>query len=238
MKVTQKQLEDLFDLNVIDQATVAKQTQLLAVRSNVKLETLQKQVLELGQRFLEANKKTEAIDLELDRNNADLKLVEQRKKLDETRLVEAKNTKDVAGLQGELATLARRQNELEETSLELMEQQQQAQIEANELQKQREQVRLELLQLEAEIDSEIKKLQSAIALLAEDRKRTEALLPAELIERYQRKLTKSIPVGRLNGPQCGACQMTIASAEYSSLIAKPLDELIECPECSAILVRA
>lgn len=238
MKVTEKQLEDLFELNALDQLIATKLNQIRQLQANSRATELHDQLTAAGQALLDASKREEALALDLQRNTVDLELVEQRRIRDEQRLNEAKNPKDVAGLQAEIATLKRRQAELEEVSLDLMERQQVVQDEIRQLTQNRELIRSDSAEVSAQVEGEMVKLQSSIELDRQHRERLSQLLTAELLALYAAKSQKGIAVGRLSGPQCGACQMTIASAEYSRLIAKPIDELIECPECSAILVRS
>jgi predicted nucleic acid-binding Zn-ribbon protein len=66
---------------------------------------------------------------------------------------------------------------------------------------------------------------------------TAALLP-ELVALYerQRKLGGA-GAGRLQGRRCGACRIEIDRGELARISAAKEDEVLRCPECSAILVR-
>lgn len=238
MKVTRAQLDDLLELSSIDIDAAAKRNQLERVSNNADLQSLQQRLIAASTQLLDASKAEEAVALDLQRNNADLDVVEQREAKDRARLAEAKNAKDAQGLQSELETLAKRRIALEDASLELMQLQADAQVRVAEAEKEREQVRAEGAALTQAVQADVMKLQSALELSRLDRERLVSRLPQDLLAIYERKLAKTTPVGRLVSAECGACRMSISSSEYSQLQSKPIDELIECPECSAILVRS
>lgn len=237
MKVSRTQLDDLLELGSLDIEAAAKRNQLERVTANPELQHLQQRLVTASSALLDASKVEEAVALELERNSADLQLVEQREKLDRTRLAEAKNAKDAQGLQNELETLAKRREALEDSALELMQAQADAAVKVAEATKVREQIREEGSALSQSVQAEAMKLQSALELCRQDRERLSSRLPADLLALYEKKLVRGTAVGSLHSPQCGACRMTISSSEYAQLQSKPADELIECPECSAILVR-
>ncbi|MFM6980651.1 MAG: zinc ribbon domain-containing protein [Micrococcales bacterium] len=237
MNVTSAQLDSLLELNNIDLQLVTAQKQLLQLSSDSQSQQLQSELTAASAALLDASKSIEAIQLELKRNNDDLALVEQREEKDQSRLLEAKNQKDISGLQNELATLAKRRSDLEDTSLELMDSLSQAEELESKAKSVRSEVQEKLSKQSNATQTEVVKLQSSIALQQQERSRVTGLLSATLIDLYEHKRSRGTAVGLLVGPSCGACRMSISASEYSKLIAKPLDELITCPECSAILVR-
>lgn len=237
LKVTQQQLDHLLELNAIDQLLVTTKNQLTKLSNSPEAAAFQQKVNLASAKLLDANKVLEVIALELSRNNVDLDLVEQREKRDHERLEQAANPKDAAGLQSELATLAKRRSELEDASLELMEQQLVAQQSVSVASAEAEEVRRERDEFQQKADAEAIKLQSAISLTQQDRTRVVSLLSAELVDLYAKKRDRGSAVGFLVSPECGACHMTISSSEYSKLLSQDSAEMIFCPECSAILVR-
>lgn len=65
-----------------------------------------------------------------------------------------------------------------------------------------------------------------------------AQLPAAVVAEYeeQREVDGS-GVALFNGRSCGACFITLPAADRAHLAAAPADELPQCPECGAYLVR-
>ncbi|KUI23146.1 hypothetical protein AU195_17965 [Mycobacterium sp. IS-1496] len=147
--------------------------------------------------------------------------------------------KQVGELQHELETLERRQASLEDSLLEVMERRE-------ELATQRA---TELARVD-ELHTTLAAAQHAVAdAVAElDRSRHEHLtrreellasLPSDLVDLYERQRARGgAGAGQLQGRRCGACRLEIDRGEMSRISAAPDDEVLRCPECNAILVRA
>lgn len=147
--------------------------------------------------------------------------------------------KQVVELQHELETLERRQASLEDSLLEVMERRE-------ELAAQRT---AELARV-ADLDTTLAEAQRAVADAVADLDRTrqenltrrEELLTAlqpDLVELYEKQRARGgAGAGQLQGRRCGACRLEIDRGEMSRITAAPDDEVLRCPECNAILVRA
>ncbi|KUI26347.1 zinc ribbon domain-containing protein [Mycobacterium sp. GA-2829] len=147
--------------------------------------------------------------------------------------------KQVVELQHELETLERRQASLEDSLLEVMERRE-------ELAAQRT---AELARV-ADLDTTLAEAQRAVADAVADLDRTrqenltrrEELLTAlqpDLVELYEKQRARGgAGAGQLQGRRCGACRLEIDRGEMSRITAAPADEVLRCPECNAILVRA
>jgi predicted nucleic acid-binding Zn-ribbon protein len=147
--------------------------------------------------------------------------------------------KQVAELQHELETLERRQASLEDSLLEVMERRE-------ELAAQRT---AELARV-AELETTLAAARHAVAdVVAElDGARQESLtrraellqsLQADLVDLYERQRARGgAGASRLQGRRCGACRLEIDRGEMARITAAADDEVLRCPECNAILVRA
>jgi hypothetical protein len=148
------------------------------------------------------------------------------------------DSKQLEELQHELGTLERRQASLEDTLLEVMER--------------REQLAADQAREQAAADSLAEELtaagQARDGALAEveatrgerDARRAEvaAALDAELLNLYERQRASSgTGAGRLMGRRCGACRIELDRGELARISAAPDDEVLQCPECRAILLR-
>lgn len=147
--------------------------------------------------------------------------------------------KQVGELQHELETLERRQASLEDSLLEVMER--------------REELAAQRAEELARVDELATTLAAAQHALAEavaelDRARQEHLtrraelltaLQPELVDLYERQRARGGPgAGQLQGRRCGACRLEIDRGEMARISAAAADEVLRCPECNAILVRA
>lgn len=144
----------------------------------------------------------------------------------------------LAGLQHEIESLARRQGVLEDAALELMERREEADTAlAAAVEK--------LNQLQAVVDAAEQRRDAALADLAEQQQtltaqRQQAVsgLSAELLALYEKiRGTGKVAAGELTGPNCGACRMDIDRTELAAVRSAPMDEVVRCPECGAILIR-
>jgi predicted nucleic acid-binding Zn-ribbon protein len=146
--------------------------------------------------------------------------------------------KQLEELQHELGTLERRQSNLEDILLEVMERREQLAGEQA-----GEQAALDVGQADLTVAG-----QQRDAVLAEvERDRTDAAarraevaagLDGELLKLYERQRAASgIGAGRLMGGRCGACRIELDRGELARISAAAEDEVLRCGECSAILLR-
>jgi predicted nucleic acid-binding Zn-ribbon protein len=77
-----------------------------------------------------------------------------------------------------------------------------------------------------------------IVRLTEQRSAQALVVPATLLEVYERK-RKARPEGAvatMHGPTCGSCHMDLARTEIDALRALPEGEYPECPQCGCFIV--
>ena len=142
------------------------------------------------------------------------------------------NAKQLAELQHELETLQRRQSALEDSELEIMERREQLQTEqAGELQS--------IETLTGELNAATHARNEALAGIEQARdtatvRRIELVSVAgpDLAALYDRAGAGALQAGR-----CGACRIEIDRGELSRIAAAADDDVLRCPECSAILLR-
>ncbi|WAJ43135.1 zinc ribbon domain-containing protein [Mycobacterium sp. Aquia_216] len=181
----------------------------------------------------------EDLDVQVARYESEIAAVRQREDRDRSLLSSgATDAKQLADLQHELDTLLRRQSSLEDSLLEVMEQREelQAQLAA-------EQVAIERLQ--ADLAGVQQALDAALAEIEESRQarssRRDGLVAAldpGLSALYERLRAGGGPgAGPLLGHRCGACRIEIDRGELARIAAAADDDVVRCPECSAILLR-
>lgn len=237
MKASQNQLEDLLQLAGLDQAiriAVSSGNQLL---EKLRAAESSAELVEASAQLLEANNLLENLKSELSRVDTDLKTVEARVSKDKAQMQASQNPRDIAGLQNELDVLARRQSELEDSELEIMEQISSAEAAVAAATNSRKSVEISLIETRSLFKSELDSLQVQLAELKSKRESLATQIPADLIAVYATKTAKSVAIGRLVGRECGACRMALTAANYDELIHAEADDLVYCPECQAILVR-
>lgn len=146
--------------------------------------------------------------------------------------------KELQAIQDEINSLKRRVNELEDQELELMEQLEPQDAEADRiaadntvLDGRSAAAAIQLAQDEAGVDAELAQVTAA-------RDAARAGLTGDLLTHYTqlRKALGGVGVARLQGSRCEGCHLDLAAAEVDRLRRSPGVELAHCEECGRILV--
>ena len=238
MKATQNQQQDLLHLHTLATEVERKRVAINEILASAAVSEKRAQQLALANELITAHNALEAIELELKRANEDLVLVEQRIKRDSERLNSTASSKDAQGIQNELASLAKRQSELEDITLVVIDRQEDAKAALTDVTARKAVVDDELVALEAAGQKEIVKLQSAGALLVQEFNALKPRINSEHLERYTKLASRGVPIGRLEGRECGACRMSLDASAYEAIVGLPADEFASCTNCSALLVRS
>ncbi|MFM8240432.1 MAG: zinc ribbon domain-containing protein [Actinomycetota bacterium] len=185
----------------------------------------------------------EVADLELEQRKADndVDLVRQRSTKDRDLLDSGSinDAKQLTSLQHELESLARRQSELEDIELEVMERLEDAQHRQAALLVERDQLVADLAAAEAARDA-------ALAGLADEETAAKAArasaadgLPAELMALYDKLRADNGGIGAaaLQRGRCEGCRIELTPVDLERIRAAAPAEVVRCEECRRILVR-
>ena len=180
----------------------------------------------------------EDLDTQVLRFESEIDGVRQREDRDRSLLQTVADSKQLSELQHELETLQRRQSNLEDSLIEVMERREQLQN-----QRAAEAAVIEGLQ------SDLAATQQALATTLADidhhrrvhatrRDELTAELTPDLLALYERQRSGGgAGAALLQGGRCGACRIEIDRGELARISAAADDEVLRCPECSAILLR-
>lgn len=231
----QKRLLELveLDLNLVKNA--GDRAKLLAATD---IQIASEKTLSLSDQLIDARNRVGDLELELKRSENDLELVETRIAKDNQRLSTTSSSKDAQGIEHELTTLAKRKSELEDAELGIMEELDKVRAELSVAESAKSAAENELSSLRASLSSEMAQLDSKRAELSAKRVALVGLIDGELALAYQRKADRSVAVGKLTGRECGACRLSITATNLEEIVALPADEISECPNCQAYLVRS
>lgn len=183
----------------------------------------------------------EVSDLEAEQRkaDADVDLVRQRAVKDRELLETINDAKQLSNLQHELESLARRQSELEDVELEVMERLDAAQKSHADLLARQE-------SLAGELDTARTALDNALADLADDERiATQARaaaaegVPADLLALYDKLRADNGGIGAaaLHRGRCEGCRIELTPVDLGRIREAPEAEVIRCEECRRILVR-
>ena len=148
------------------------------------------------------------------------------------------SSKQLEELQREIVSLTRRQNDLEDAELEVMESAEEAQNAVAALTAAIDAAQQEQKTLTGTRDEVISEISRDRRISASERAQLAGTISAELLTLYE-KLRKNGGVGaaQLTGVRCDGCHMQLSPTELSAVQSAPPDEVQRCEECRRILVR-
>lgn len=237
MKATQIQQQALLDLATLDLDIQRTKRKLDGLAQSAAADQAHQKLVEVSEALIEARHRDDELAGQIERLEQDLKMVLQRVERDLAHIEQSSSAKDITGMQHELDSLRKRQGTLEDQELELLSTREQVALEVASLTESRSAASLEIEKLEQQTAAEVAKLQSGLSLLDEQHQRLSQLISDEQRAAYAKLVGKTVPVARLEGLSCGACNLTLSGSSIDQIRATPGDELARCPECSAMLVR-
>ncbi|WP_326746476.1 C4-type zinc ribbon domain-containing protein [Streptomyces sp. NBC_00121] len=171
----------------------------------------------------------------------DVDLVRQRAVRDQQRLDSGAVTspKDLESLQREIASLAKRQGDLEDVVLEVMERRESAQERVTELTARVSAVQAKVDDATARRDAATQALDDETATVMKEREVVAGSVPADLLKLYDRLRAQSGGVGaaRLYQRRCEGCRLELNITEVNDVKAASPDTVLRCENCHRILVR-
>jgi predicted nucleic acid-binding Zn-ribbon protein len=180
------------------------------------------------------------LDREQTRLEADVETVRQRETKDQ-RLIDSGSVsaKEITGLQHELESLKRRQSDLEDQVLELMERRETADAALAAAREGQQKAA-------ADLERATQLRDDALADIADSTSRHEAAraavaqaLPAPLLALYDRIRTQTGTTGAalLKARQCQGCRIELFGKELAAVRSADPAEVVRCDNCGRILVR-
>jgi predicted nucleic acid-binding Zn-ribbon protein len=229
----------LLELQAIDTALAQLAHRRRTLPEHADLERLDRELASLEDDRVRAQVAVDDLDRDIARVDKDVEQVRSRADRDRARLdVGTGPAKELEALQHELATLGRRQGELEEVELELMERRELAQSTLDgvlarlaTVTETRAQTRDRREQVLSDLDNDAQaKTASRTPLVAQ--------LPPDLVGLYE-KLRESTGMGAalLRRGRCEGCRLELSASDKARVRSAPADEVVQCEECRRILVR-
>ncbi|MET7392659.1 C4-type zinc ribbon domain-containing protein [Dactylosporangium sp. NPDC005572] len=240
MKADPSAQRRLLDLQAIDIALTQLAHKRKSLPEHAELDKLARELSTLEDQRIRAQVAVDDLDRDIDRLERDVEQVRGRKDKDQARLDAGTGpSRELEALQHEIGTLNRRQSELEDAELELMEQRETAQAALDEV----------VGRLEASRgtrDEAERRRSEALAAIAKDeefrqagRRPLAADLPADLVSLYDkiRENSGGIGAAMLRQGRCEGCRIELSGGDRVRVRAAPADEVVRCEECRRILVR-
>jgi predicted nucleic acid-binding Zn-ribbon protein len=179
------------------------------------------------------------LDREITRQEREIESVRAREDRDR-KLLESGSVaaKQMADIEHELHTLERRQTALEDDLLELMERREALGLDAKRTGAEVDQAEGVLAAAISRRDEAFADLDTTHARRDEDRAKLVPRFPTDLLSLYERiRVRGGIGAALLRSRRCGACQLDIDRNAIAEIKSATTDSVIQCENCSAILVR-
>jgi uncharacterized protein len=147
--------------------------------------------------------------------------------------------RELENLQSEVQSLHRRQSDLEEVVLDVMERREGAQSSLDQAVAERDGLGGKLVEVTAARDAALAGLAEQSAKAADRRTEVSSAVPADLLELYDKLRAQHGGVGAaaLRQRRCQGCNLTLNTVDVNAIRSAPDDEVIRCEECRRILVR-
>ena len=186
---------------------------------------------------------TQASDLEREqaKADADVEQVRARARRDQARLDSGRvsSSKELVDLQSELASLSRRQSELEDVELAVMERVEEVQSEVDRLRGDVGAVEGKRAAAVARRDAAFEEIDSEAYMTQQAREAVVRDVGGELLSLYEkiRAASGGIGAAELKHRRCQGCRLEINTVDMGRFRDAPGDEVLRCEECRRILIR-
>lgn len=171
----------------------------------------------------------------------DVDQVRQRAARDQQRLDSGAVTspKDLENLQREIASLARRQSDLEDIVLEVMERREAAQQRSAELAERVASLEAKAGEAEQRRTAALESIDAEGFTVGKQREVLAGTVPADLLKLYDKLRGQQGGIGaaRLYQKRCEGCRLELNITELNEVRAAPADAVVRCENCRRILVR-
>ncbi len=233
MKADPKDQQRLLDLQAIDTAL----RQLAHRKKNLpefaEVDGLTKVIGALEDERVRAEVDLDDLDRDIARLEREVDSVRQRHDRDKQRLDDGRlPPRELTALEHEMGSLKRRQSELEDAELELMEKRETAQATLDAVDEKISGARTRREGAEQKRDASLGEIAKEEEWKAQARGPLVADLPADLVALYE-----SVGAALVQHGRCGACRIELFGADRARVKAAPPDEVVRCEECRCIMVR-
>jgi hypothetical protein len=238
LKASQDEQALLLDIQSIDTRLQQLDHRAKSLPEHAVLQQLAVENSELLVTLAEQKGVLEDARIELKRVESDVHVVEARITRDSARLQASSSVKDVAALEQELTALRKRQFDLEEIELTVMEKVEQQDAVVGHLGEQAGVLQGRMADVEGERDAAMKTFDAERAAAAASRSDLTAKVTPELLALYEKQRERyGSGASLLRGGVSSASGVKLNESDMVAIRAASPDDVILCPDSNAILVR-
>ncbi|WP_019900931.1 zinc ribbon domain-containing protein [Salinispora arenicola] len=229
----------LLDLAAIDTTLAQLAHRRRTLPEQAELDGLARELSALEDERARAQVAVDDLDRDIDRLEQDVDQVRARKRKDEDRLAAGVGpARELEALQHELNSLNRRQSDLEDAELELMEQRETAQGALVGVEKRIAEAREKRASVEQRRDDNLTEITKEEEFKRGARQPLAADLPGDLVALYDRiREDSGLGAALLTAGRCGGCRLELSGADRARIRAADPHDVVRCEECRRIMVR-
>ena len=206
-----------------------------------KAEDLKARIARLRDEGVAAQTIQSDLERDLERAEADVAQVADRMARDRQLLDSGSisDPKQLQSIQSELDSLVRRQSDLEDIELEVMDRVDGARAAVAHLADERASVEAELAEVSASIDGQLSDIGTERVSVEDERRAIAAEIPADLLGLYDKIRAEHAGIGAapLHRGACQGCRLALPPTEIEAIRNAAPDAVLRCEECRRILVR-
>ncbi|MBW4702515.1 MULTISPECIES: zinc ribbon domain-containing protein [unclassified Micromonospora] len=239
MKAEPQVQRRLLDLQAIDTTLAQLAHRRRSLPERAELEGLARELSALEDERVRAQVAVDDLDRDIARLEKDIDQVRARKSKDESRLASGSGpARELEALQHELVSLNRRQGDLEDAELELMEQRETAQATLDGIESRLAETRDRRAAAEQRRDESLAAIAKEEEFKQGARKPLAADLPADLVTLYDKiRADTGLGAALLTAGRCGGCRLELSGADLARIRSSDPDEVVRCEDCRRIMVR-
>lgn len=148
------------------------------------------------------------------------------------------SAKDLENIQHELDTLAKRQSDLEDVVLEVMERRETAQARIAEMTVQRDEAQARRDEVAAALAKATEQIDGDLATATAERATAAGVVSEDLLALYERiRADNGVGAAAIRQRRCDGCRLELDISEVNALKAAAPDQVVRHDSCGSILVR-
>lgn len=233
MKADPKDQQRLLDVAAIDTALAQLAHRKKNLPEFAEVDGLTKVIGALEDERVRAEVDLDDLDRDIARLEREIDAVRQRHDRDQARLDDGRlPARELTALEHEMVSLKRRQSELEDAELELMEKRETGQSTLDAVDEKIGSTRARREAAEVKRDAALAEIAKEEEWKRSSRAPLVADLPADLVALYEKVGAAALRQGR-----CQGCRIELSGADLARVKSAPAGEVLRCEECRRILVR-
>jgi predicted nucleic acid-binding Zn-ribbon protein len=229
----------LLDLQAIDTALAQLDHRRKNLPELAQLDKLAREIWALSDDRVRAQVDVDDLDRDIAKQEREVETVRQRLARDRQRLDEGRlPARELTAIEHEVGALQRRQSDLEDVEIELMERHEGAKTTLEGIEGRLRAATKEREDTERAKDEKLSEIAREAEWKASARKPLVADLPADLVALYEKiRAGGGVGAALVRHVRCGGCRIELAGAERVRVKGAAPDEVIRCEECRTIMVR-